>query len=340
MLRCVGLPNDGGAVRRKQEGKRGIVTGHARSGAVRTIQIVLPSGRPPAGALEAGVDWLAERGFPVRLPHPDTPAAPQAFLAATDLARAEGLAFALAADDVDLVWCGRGGTGSLRTLAALERLGRHLDGHRDADTAPAPLAAHAQRPLMGLSDATPLLLARLAAGGTAVHGPVVTMLPRLDAASAAALIAWLGDPDVYPALPASAGAPRLGNSARGPLVAGNLAMLAASCGTPEQPVLDGAILLVEDINEPDWRIDRFCAQLHRSGALAGLRGLAVGDFDAASPDGPSEAVLLDWAARLGVPALCGLPVGHGARCYPVLLGATYLLDVPGGELTPVREGLA
>lgn len=336
-------------MRRKQEGTRGAAAGRGRPGAVRTIQIVLPSGRPPAGALEAGVAWLAERGFPVRLPHPDTPAAPQAFLAATDLARAEGLAFALAADDVDLVWCGRGGTGSLRTLAALDRLDRHLDGHRDADTAPGggrreaappPLAAHPQRPLMGLSDATPLLLSRLAAGGTAVHGPVVTMLPRLDAASADALIAWLDDPGVYPALPASHGAPRLGSSVRGPLVAGNLAMLAASCGTPEQPVLDGAILLVEDINEPDWRLDRFCAQLHRSGALAGLRGLAIGDFDAASPDGPSEAVLLDWAARLGVPALCGLPVGHGARCFPVLLGATYLLDVPGGELTPVLGGRA
>ncbi len=312
---------------------------------IRTIQVVLPSGRPPVGALEAGIDWLRAHGFEVRLPLQDAPAAPQAFLAATDLARAEGLAFALSADDVDLVWCGRGGSGSLRTLAALDRLVRHTDGHRDADTAPGggpprpepppPLAARPRLPLMGLSDATPLLLARQSVGGVAVHGPVVTMLPRLDEASVAALLAWLEAPNALPTLRALDGAPRLGTSVQGPLVAGNLAMLAASCGTPEQPRLDGCVLLIEDINEPDWRLDRFCAQLHRSGALAGLAGLAIGDFDAASPDGPSEAVLLDWAARLGVPALCGLPVGHGARCHPVALGLTYRLDVEAGALRPL-----
>ena len=278
--------------------------------------------------MEAGVAWLVGHGVEVVFDLAESEP-PLAFLAAADDDRAIGLVDALDDDSVDAVWCGRGGTGATRTLSALDAL-------RPGASA---IASGRTRPLIGLSDATPLLIARSTAmvPGLAIHGPVITQLPRLDPSSQAALVAWLGDPDVMPTLVSSSSAAAVAGRVEGRLVAGNLAMLAACCGTPEQPQLAGAILLVEDIGEPAWRADRFMAQLARAGALRGLRGLALGTFEDCTPDGGVEAVLVGWARSIGIPCLGGLPVGHGAACWPVALGLASRLDADCGVLVPLES---
>ena len=65
--------------------------------------------------------------------------------------------------------------------------------------------------------------------------------------------------------------------AQGRLEGGNLAVFAALVGTPYLPPLDGAILVLEDINEAVYRIDRMLAQLRLAGALHGVRGIVFGD---------------------------------------------------------------
>src|SRR5918996_215031 len=62
----------------------------------------------------------------------------------------------------------------------------------------------------------------------------------------------------------------------GRLEGGNLAVLAGLVGTPYLPSLDGALLVLEDVNEPVYRIDRMFAQLRMSGALRGVRGIIFG----------------------------------------------------------------
>ncbi len=288
--------------------------------AITRVAVVLPSGSPPPERLEAGLAWLRSAGLEVLPPRPRPEGGPT-FLAGDDALRADELVEALCHADVDAIWCGRGGVGALRTLMTIDRAGAS-----DA------LGARPELPLIGLSDATPLLLARSARGGSAIHGPVGIQLPRLAPATDAAMRAWLRQPDELPTLVAAPGAPRRGGGVSGPLVAGNLAMLAATTGTPEQPRLDGAILVVEDIGEPDWRVDRFMAQLERAGALAGLRGLGLGTFEGCTPAGGVEAVLMAWAERLDVPALAGLPFGHGADVMPLALGRIAELDPICGEL--------
>ncbi len=286
---------------------------------IRTVRVVLPSSPPHQPAdLQAGVDWLREAGVEVVEPSA-LPDASLSFLAATDAARAADLLAALASD-VDAVWCGRGGTGALRTLAAMGR--------------PQLLGVHPDRPLLGLSDATALLLGRRRAGGRVVHAPVLTQLPRLDAASQQAVREWLASPGRPVALRAAQPSVLASGVAFGPLIGGNLSLLAACCGTPQQVEARGAILLLEDVGEPAYRIDRMISQLAAAGVLDDLAGLAVGTFVGCTDPERLDAVLADWASRLGVPACRDLPVGHGAACVPVELGLEYRLDADGGELAP------
>lgn len=318
---------------------------------IRRVQVVLPSSRPlDLADLDAGMAWLRSEGIEVspplersehRLP----------FLAGPDMGRAQELAGALADPAIDVVWSGRGGSGALRTLQALEEMGLRLAaGWRK--TTPGPLAgvrpsAHyrplsepARRhvPLLGLSDATALLLARQrhAPPGVAIHGPVITQLPRLDPASADALRTWLRYPDQLPVLRSEGGQTPVSGRAEGRLVAGNLSLLAACAGTPEALNADGAILLIEDVGEPAYRLDRLLAQLFRSGGLRGLRGLAFGTWVGCEPAEAVGDCLLDWAAKLAVPCCLGLPVGHGAACQPVALGLRYGLHADEGILAPLQ----
>ena len=294
--------------------------------------------------------WLRGRGLTVDPPDPREPGTLR-FLAGSDAERARELATTLSGAPCDAVWCGRGGSGSLRTLDAIDELqawAAHARGSKTPRRIPGEaaieaggaLAARPELPLVGLSDATALLIARAFGAGpraAAVHGPVITQLPKLDEGSADALLTWLRAPDRLPSLRADGGGPTVAGVAEGPLIAGNLALLASCAGTPEAIVCDGAVLLIEEIGAPAYRVDRILAQLHRSGALRGLAGLALGTFvDCPEPELVS-AVLAQWARRLQVPCAGWFPVGHGAACRPVALGVRYRLLADRGVLEPAQR---
>jgi muramoyltetrapeptide carboxypeptidase len=124
-------------------------------------------------------------------------------------------------------------------------------------------------------------------------------------------------------------------AAEGTLLGGNLSLLAASVGTPDFPDLRGAILLIEDVDEAPYKVDRMLTQLRRAGVLAGLAGVAVGQFTACADDWPVSVaeVLADRLGDLGVPVLGGLPVGHGYGQLTVPIGVPAVLDTTAGTLT-------
>src|SRR5262249_57182658 len=97
----------------------------------------------------------------------------------------------------------------------------------------------------------------------------------------------------------------------GRLVGGNLALVAASLGTPWEIDTRGAILLVEDVNEPPYKIDRLLQQLRAAGKLAGLAGLGVGALtdctDARHPEPPAENVGVRGASPPRSPRCPRLP---------------------------------
>jgi muramoyltetrapeptide carboxypeptidase len=121
-------------------------------------------------------------------------------------------------------------------------------------------------------------------------------------------------------------------SAEGPLVGGNLTLLASLCGTRHQLDARGAILVLEDFAEAPYRIDRMLQQLRSARALDGIHGVVLGDFVKCDP--PAGAtwglrdVLLDHLGSLGVPVLAGLPIGHGERNRAFVWGARARLHGP------------
>jgi muramoyltetrapeptide carboxypeptidase len=120
-----------------------------------------------------------------------------------------------------------------------------------------------------------------------------------------------------------------GGTAAGPLIGGNLEMIATAAGWA-LPDLAGAILLLEGINMRLGQTDRLLTMLRKAGHLDGVAGVAIGQFtDCASG---TIALLRDQLNALGVPLLGGLPLGHGATPLIVPVGPDVRLDADRGVL--------
>ncbi|MEO6528016.1 MAG: LD-carboxypeptidase [Gemmatimonadaceae bacterium] len=242
------------------------------------------------------------------------------YLGGSDAQRLHDLNVALADESIDAIWCVRGGYGATRLLD-------HVD-----------YASLTRRPraLIGFSDVTALHAAvSTRCGLVTYHGP--TARGELTAFSRSSLLrATVERGDPCGAAP-DARTIR-GGRAHGRLVGGNLSLLAALAGTPYAPDYRGALLVLEDVGEPAYRIDRMLVQLAQSGALSHLAGLVVGHFtEMASGDeipGGSLDVLVREAAEIaGVPAIVGAPVGHIPDQWTLPLGASARLDADALTLT-------
>jgi muramoyltetrapeptide carboxypeptidase len=160
-----------------------------------------------------------------------------------------------------------------------------------------------------------------------VHGPVLHSLgqhPDEESRSALQRLLLAGE------VPELRGVTVVEGSAEGPLIGGNLCVLASLSGTAFQLRARGAILLLEDVHEKPYRLDRTFVQLRESGSLDGVAAVVLGSFEDCRPPAnepwSAEEVLEPLLRNLGVPVLKGLQVGHGAENLPFLFGATYRLE--------------
>lgn len=287
------------------------------------VHIAAPSGPVPADRLAAGLAAL-QRHVSGEISLAPNIAARAGYFAGDDHTRLAALQAALADPDIDAIVCARGGYGLTRLLGLLD---------------PTRLAA-APKLLVGFSDVTALLAWTLArAGLCCVHGPVVAQLGGLADEDLERLGLILAGEDPG-ALSAETGAVLRGGVVEGPLVAGNLEVLRSLVGTRWLPDLAGCVLALEEVGERPYRIDRALTQLLASGALRGVRGVAVGQLvgceepASGNPDSPGpEAVVLERLATLGVPVVTGFPFGHDpARNAALPFGARVRLDAEHGAL--------
>lgn len=229
------------------------------------VALVSPSGPVPADRVQAAINVLYGWGLQPRLyPHVFSQ---HLYFGGTDEQRIRDLNAALAEPTNRAVWCTRGGYGMQRIIDRID------------------LEALADDPkfIIGFSDITALHLALWRrAKLPAVHGPVAAQLDRgAESSTALAILHALTttDPVLVRSDPAeeTVGVTTSGR-ADGVLLGGNLSIVAASLGTPDQPDLNGAILLLEDVNEEPYRVDRMLTHLLRSRALDGVAGVAIGQF--------------------------------------------------------------
>ncbi|OQW41839.1 MAG: LD-carboxypeptidase [Proteobacteria bacterium SG_bin5] len=213
-------------------------------------------------------------------------AGPDAVRAAAFLAMANDPA-------IDAIWFARGGYGSGRILAAvMPQLG----------------PAAARKAYLGYSDMGFLMGALYARRlGRVAHGPMPGDLAREGGEKAVArALAWLARGDR---------AALEGGLGQRPAAAFNLAILAGLCGTPWLPDLADHVLLIEDVSEPLYRIDRLLFQLAHATQLKGVAGVRLGRVSDIQPNEPPwreplATMLARWCAEMGVPFLGAADIGH------------------------------
>ncbi|HZS32868.1 MAG TPA: LD-carboxypeptidase [Methylomirabilota bacterium] len=292
------------------------------------VAVVAPAGPTDRESLEAGLRILGSR-YAVEW-EPGLLSRTR-YLAGDDARRGAELGRALGDPGIAAVVAARGGYGCLRLLPALWPV--------DAAGRPAPPAA--PKLLVGFSDLTALHAAQQATGVVSVHGPVVTQLGGQPRPVVERLFALLEDARAAP--PPLLGTPVVGGIAEGPLLGGNLSVLTRLLGTPWLPDLAGAILLVEDVGERPYRVDRMWTHLRLAGVFARIAGLALGEFtDCEERDGDYvlQDLLGELAAATGLPCVAGLPVGHGAVNVPLPLGCRVRIDGGTGALVVLEPAVA
>jgi muramoyltetrapeptide carboxypeptidase len=277
------------------------------------VRVVAPSSPFDTARFDRGLALLQAR---YRVHLSDTLFERSGYLAGNDDVRLQSLLAALADPQTQAIVAARGGFGAARLLPQL-----------DPDD-----VRRANKWLVGFSDVTALHALWARAGVCSIHGPMVCSLwearPEIQAQ-------WFGLLGGQPPQPLSGLSAVHPGRAAGRLFAANLTVLAALAGTPYMPDLAGHVLVLEDVTERPYRLDRALTTLLQADALAGVRGFVLGQFSQCEP-GPdgvtAEQMFEQRLAGLGVPVVGDAPIGHVPDNVPLLLGAPVEIDAATGTL--------
>jgi muramoyltetrapeptide carboxypeptidase len=289
------------------------------------VAVLSPAGPVTPPLLDRGVETLGDWGLSVTLCDDVYARRPGAdYLAGEDAVRAAALLRALADPDIKAVICSRGGYGAMRILPLLDK----------------DIIRKQPKILVGFSDITALHVYFAGILGIAtLHGPVVKSFK-------------LHDEDPFDSLgqleqalfgrrltPWTVGDLRTvrGGRARGPIIGGNLSLVVNLLATDYFPSLQGKILVLEDVGEADYRLDRLFTALRLSGKARGLAGLVLGDFTDCHGvyvgQDRMTAFVDSLAAEFDCPVVGDFPCGHGPRNVPIPMGLDVELDADAGRLT-------
>ena len=273
-----------------------------------------------AAEVPARIEALARRLYPQN--PPDIRFDPQCFqrhghFAGDDATRAAALVAAANDPEVDAIWFGRGGYGSCRiaedALARLEPAAR-------------------RKAYLGYSDCGTLLAGLHRAGFPQVaHGPVAQEILRVEGERAAArALRWFVSRAADALEPSIA--PGRSHAAF------NLTILSHLLGTPLQPDLDGYVLMLEEVSEPMYRIDRAMFHVTTNPGIRRVAGIRLGRCSAIPPNDPEfgldeEAVVRFWCERSGIPWLGHADIGHDVENKVVPFGPFTEADASASRRT-------
>jgi muramoyltetrapeptide carboxypeptidase len=235
---------------------------------------------------------------------------------ATDEQRAQDFIDLWTDPSVKAIICARGGYGSMRLL-------KHI---------PKEIFNKGQKWLIGYSDITTLHLHLNALNIASIHGPMAINAGwsnRFINSNFSALHHLLFSAKVS----INCSKCRIENLAAfsGELIGGNVSLVYASLGTPEQPKTDGKVLFLEEIDEYLYHLDRMVVSMDRAGLFKNLAGLVIGSLikmkDNKSPFGPkAEEIIAESALKYGYPIIYNFPAGHGAKNSSITMGSLCNFD--------------
>ena len=321
------------------------------------VGIIAPSSVVPKIEFELGIEHLKKNGFEVEV-HPQVHQQ-SFFYAGTDEERAKAFVDFSLREDLDAIWCARGGYGATHLLPTIEKLTKKKKPKKKL--------------LLGYSDATALMeYSRTQWGWNTIHAP----MPSLRSFSVLPEAEWhlLKELIHYSLLKTKLlpqnfhlspiHVPKGFKKIEAPVVGGNLFVWNTLLGTPYVGNARGKILFLEEISENTGRVNRMMHHLEQAGGLKGVKAIVLGDFTDChdtvpktlqiKPDPisseflknpPTEAmgnlreiypspIALDYVFRgVGernkIPVFKGLPIGHGENHFSIFLGKKHELRLNG-----------
>lgn len=252
------------------------------------------------------------------------------YLAGTTAQRAHDLQAALADPEVDAIWIARGGFGSAQLMPWLDAL---------------PLS----KPIIGYSDNCVILHEFARRHAVAIHGPcfdsvngIADGLRRLEDIQELCLLVdqlrcgQAGGRQARQFGGTQVAGPRVDELA-GKVTGGNLATIVSVLGSPWEIDCAGKILLLEDVGEAYYRIERMLLQLQVTGKLQDLAAVGLGEFfncPRREVAHSIEDIFAEYLGPLGIPLFTGLPFGHGLVNRPWMMHETGVLRQDGLTLQP------
>ena len=290
-----------------------------------TIGVVSPASKPSDGKkVEDGIRYLRDKGFSVVI---GSHVLDQyGYLAGTDEARAADLNAMFRNPEIDAIFCSRGGYGTPRILPLLD-----YDAIRENP-----------KVFVGYSDISALQHAILARTGLITFsGPMVAVEMSRGIEPFTENHFWpmimgenggnsLSDAEKMPFRVMNSG------KASGRISGGCLSVFAPLIGTRYQPDYENTILVIEDIGEEIYGIDRIFCQLEAAGIFSQINGLVLGQFldtESADPNNPNltlDQVFADLLGGLSIPIVMNYAYGHGMTKFTVPVGAEAILDTDRG----------
>jgi muramoyltetrapeptide carboxypeptidase len=289
------------------------------------VAVVAPAGPLDGERLELGTKYLRDWGIEVEvMPFALERDERLPYLAGDDKTRAAEFRSAWLDPSYKAVFAGRGGYG-------VQRLLQHLDVDE---------LTPIDKLLVGFSDITALHEVFNARGLVTIHSPMAASVGQLRVQeSHDRLRDLLFAPETVTDLLAPVGARTVvPGTAEGRLLGGNVALLAGSIGTPTYAPPAGIVVL-EDVGEEGYRVDRLLTQLLRAGWFDQVTGLVVGDFSMDPERDLVADVVRERLQPLGLPMVEGAAIGHEDLNLAVPLGLPVRLDATAGTLIPALEPL-
>lgn len=235
--------------------------------------------------------------------------------AGDDALRLQDLQQMLDDESIKAIVCARGGYGTTRIIDQVD------------------FTEFKKKPkwLVGFSDVTALHSHIHTLGLESVHAIMPVLFQKEGTAASIETLRRIlfGEEVIYTAAPHTFNRSGI---ATGQLVGGNLSMLHTLTGTRSDISTAGKILFLEDLDEYLYHIDRMMVHLDRSGKLANLAGLIIGDMsdmhDNTIPFGKTAyEIILEHTGKYNYPVCYGFPVGHEPLNLALVCGREARLDV-------------
>jgi muramoyltetrapeptide carboxypeptidase len=283
------------------------------------VAVLSLSGPANPDRLPDGLEALRFAGLePVVYPSSYDRGSVRHYLAGSDGLRAAELRSALLDESIAGIIFARGGYGAQRTLEAMDWSG---------------LERVPPKILAGYSDVTAILEAvQVKLGWSSLMSAMVSCAEFAESYTFASMLRCLMWPERVRELHYPEAVTVVGGVTRGVTLGGNLTLLTSSLGTDTCVPARGGILLVEDEQEEDYKVDRMLTQLRRSGYLDGVAAVIAGTWNNCGTVEQIHPVLVDRLGDLGVPVIAWANIGHGGRFQSFPIGVRAELDADARTL--------